>query len=77
MKLLLTILSGCVLLTSSFLLAEPTRTECNCVNCNCTIESNCGCLSGKGCQCDTQDCQCCENGQAGLSFEYIACDNCK
>ena len=30
---------------------DAPKKECQCKNCKCTQEMNCGCKSGNGCQC--------------------------
>jgi hypothetical protein len=49
---------------------EAIKTECYCEKCNCTIESNCGCFSKKGCTCADHSCSCekqCECGDCQCS----------
>lgn len=36
----------------------PVRKNCQCVNCQCTPESHCGCFSEEGCHC-TPDAMAC------------------
>ncbi len=49
------------LLAASCLSADqPSKKNCRCQDCKCTVEKNCGCFSEKGChspagtQCDNQ-----------------------
>lgn len=56
MKRLFVVFSSCILLGSA-LHAEPEQNESQPVQCTCTAESNCGCLSLDG-TCNLQKCQC-------------------
>jgi len=51
-------LIGCLILTASFLSAEPANNGANCVS---PKEIDCGCGSQKKCNCSPQNCQCGEN----------------
>lgn len=63
MKCLFVVFSSCILLGSA-LHAEPEQNEGQQVECACTPESHCGCLSKDG-TCNPQKCQCLKTTQLG------------
>lgn len=80
MKLVFSLFFTLCTVTCVHLAADSMKSGCNCRNCQCTPESNCGCYSDQGCQCSNPKCNCgpkcacgpncqCGNGKRG--------ENCK
>lgn len=61
MKLFSIVFLGVILMSGSFLTADPVRNECPCKKCECTQEAHCGCWSNQGCSCNNNQSECLPN----------------